>query len=113
MRSKFEKNVAKLLKKEKVKFEYETLKIPYTTISKYTPDFIIGDTIIEAKGYFRPSDRRVLKNVKRCNPELDIRLWFMQDNYLTKAKSGKYSDWARLNGFPFHIGLEFPRHWFP
>ena len=39
-RSKFEKDTALSLKREGVNFEYETLKISYTKLATYTPDFI-------------------------------------------------------------------------
>lgn len=112
MRSKFEKNVAKLFKKAKVAFEYEPTKVSYFIEAVYTPDFKIGDIYIETKGFFKPEDRRKMIAVKQQHPELDIRMWFMQDNYLTKAKKTKYSDWAKKNGFKYHVGLTFPKKWF-
>lgn len=112
MRSKFEKDVAKLLKKRKVKFAYEAEKIPYIIEANYIPDFKTESFLIECKGVLDPIERRKLLAIKRCNPALDIRLWFMRDNWLTKAKKMRYSDWATKHGFPYHVGLEFPRKWF-
>ncbi len=97
----------------KVRFKYEPCKIPYTYIANYTPDFVIGDIYIEVKGYFKPADRKKMRAVKNSHPDLDIRLWFMQDNYLSnKTKANRYSDWADKNGFPYHVGDTFPKHWF-
>jgi len=78
----------------------------------YNPDFTIGDIYIETKGYFDQDDRRKMKHVKRCNPDLDIRIWFQKDGYLTKSKKKRYSDWARDNGYEYHVGEDFPEHWF-
>lgn len=112
MRSKFEENVADLFLRANVKFDYEATKVPYTIKAIYTPDFKIGDIYIETKGLFKPEDRRKMIAVKKDNPDLDIRMWFMRDNYLTKAKKSKYSDWAKKNGYKYHVGLTFPKKWF-
>ena len=61
-RSGFEANIAKDLKARRIKFEYETIKIPYYLSKRgrckfcsssavfihkvYTPDFIIGSIIV-------------------------------------------------------------------
>ncbi len=112
-RSGFESTIAALLRYFNIPFEYETDKVEYTIKAVYTPDFKVGDNIyIEAKGFFKPEDRRKLLAVKEANPELDIRLWFMKDNYLTKAKNLCYSDWAKKHGFPFHVGDSLPKSWF-
>lgn len=112
MRSGFEKTISKLLKKNKVRFTYETLSLEYVVARKYKPDFICNDIIIEAKGRFTGADRTKLLKIKERYPDLDIRLWFMQDNWMTKKKLMRYSDWARKHGFPYHVGLKFPKKWF-
>lgn len=101
MRSGFEETVKKFLKKLKVKFEYEPLRIPYVIEAEYIPDFVVfkkshkgkkaltintlGDTfIIETKGILDASERHKLTAIKRSNPSLDIRLVFQADNYLSK-----------------------------
>ena len=112
MRSGFEEQISQLLNEQGIGFQYEPCSFPYITKAYYTPDFVIDDIYIEVKGYFRPTDRRKMKDVKRAHPDLDIRMWFQRDNYLTKAKKSKYSDWATKNGFPVHVGKEFPAHWF-
>lgn len=112
MRSKFEEDVGKLLKRNKVPFKYEATTVSYTLKAGYTPDFQIGDIFIETKGFFKPADRRKMLAVREANPDMDIRMWFMYDNYLTKAKKSKYSDWAKKNNFKCHVGLSFPKKWF-
>ena len=111
-RSGFEDRIKKKLTKAKVKFGYETESFSYVLEHKYIPDFIIGDIYIEAKGYLRPSDRKKLIAVKKQYPDLDLRLWFMQDGYLNnKTKATSYSKWAERNGFPYHIGEQLPKDW--
>jgi hypothetical protein len=64
-RSRLEERVARWLKLNGHQFEYETLKLNYTLSSVYTPDFIMPNgVILEAKGYFKPEDRRKMLAVK-------------------------------------------------
>lgn len=116
MRSGFERSVAKLFKSFGIKFLYEPDTFPYVIQRKYTPDFKIGKgkkaIYVETKGLFTSADRTKMKLVKEQNPELDIRMWFMRDNYLTKRKKQTYSGWAEKNGFLCHVGDTFPKHWF-
>jgi len=99
-RSKFEKETALSLRRGGVDFSYETLKIPYFREQTYTPDFIIGDIIIEAKGYFKSVDRTKHKLVRSQNPGLDIRFLFM-NAYVKLSKRSKttYAQWCDQNGF--------------
>jgi len=62
-RSGFEERVAKLLEPEG--FMYETTRHQYTIDHKYTPDFVLGDVLVECKGWFRPGDRQKYKAVKQ------------------------------------------------
>lgn len=112
MRSGFEEDVAKLLKRNKISFKYETMHLDYVVSRTYTPDFIIGDIIVETKGRFTSADRTKMLKVKEYNPQYEIRLWFMRDNWLTSKKKSKYSDWAKKHGFKYHVGLTLPKKWF-
>jgi len=117
IKSGFEGRAKEMLKDRGVRVEYEVDTLEYDIPAKYTPDFTItrddGSTFfIEAKGYFDNDDRRKMKHVKRCNPHADIRIWFQRDSWLSTAHSGRYSDWAEKNGFPYHVGESFPQHWF-
>mgnify|MGYP003525181812 FL=1 len=58
---------------------------------------------IESKGKFTAQDRKKMVLVKEQNPEADIRLLFMRDNYLTTQKKSKYSTWAIRNDFTFAV----------
>jgi len=126
-RSKYEANIAKDLKARRIKFEYETVKIPYYLSKKgrcsfcssgvvfvhkvYTPDFIIGSLIIEAKGRFVSSDRTKMLAAKEANPRLDIRMLFMRDQWCTKKKRKRYSDWCNDHNIPFAFGTALPKSW--
>jgi hypothetical protein len=126
-RSKYEANIAKDLKARRIKFEYETIKIPYYLSKKgrckfcssgvvfvhkvYTPDFIIGSLIIEAKGRFVSSDRTKMLAAKEANPNLDIRMLFMRDQWCTKKKRKRYSDWCNDHNIPFAFGTALPKSW--
>src|SRR5882757_3539439 len=106
-RNKFELRLYGALRKSRAKFKYESEKILYTYSGHYTPDFVVetrlGKIYIEAKGYFRPEDKRKIVAVKRCNPNLDIRIVFYSFN-----KS--YVKWAEKHGFTYAIS-EIPRDW--
>ena len=114
-RSGFEEQVAKSLKRDKVKFEYESEKIPYVQPSvnrKYTIDFKLPNGVyVETKGRFTASDRKKMLWVKETNPNKDIRLLFQRDNYLTKSRKTRYSDWATKNGFKYAVGNKVPKEW--
>lgn len=126
-RSKYEANIAKDLKARRIKFEYETIKIPYYLSKKgrckfcssgvvfvhkvYTPDFIIGSIILEAKGRFISSDRTKMLAAKEANPNLDIRMLFMRDQWCTKKKRKRYSDWCNDHNIPFAFGTALPKSW--
>lgn len=115
VRSGFEAKVVEQLRKKKVKFEYETLKLKYTvpeSTHTYTPDFYIPGTkvIIEAKGKFDPDTRKKMLNIRESNPDLDIRILLMRDNPIRKGSKTKYSTWCERNGFQYAIG-EVPDEW--
>lgn len=107
LRNKFEKTLDKFLRRKKVNFKYENLKIPYVLASHYTPDWHIqtptGWIIVESKGYFRATDKRKMAAVKRQHPELDIRIVFYKE-------IPSYIRWANRYGFRWAIG-KIPQEW--
>lgn len=107
MRNKFEQRTYAYLKKKKIKFTYESAKIPYVLARHYIPDFIIetpsGKIYIECKGYLRPEHKAKMVAVKRQHPELDIRILFY-------SFSKKYVNWAEKNGFKYAIST-IPKEW--
>ena len=85
---------------------------------------LIGDNIIviEAKGFFKPSDRSKMLAVKKAHPNLDIRLLLQNNGFMYKAKKGtgrrtpdstdmRYGDWCDKHGFPWAVGTEVPKEW--
>ena len=98
-RSKFEQNVAELLPAE---WEYEPERFPYTMTRKYVPDFVLEDTWLEVKGYFRAGDVGKYKAIRVSNP--DIKLVFVFSNPMKKVRKGAkltMGDWATKNGWEY------------
>lgn len=104
-RNKFETKLFKQLKDSKVKFGYETEKLPYVIHGTYNPDFYLpkNKIYVEAKGHFRPEAMRKMVAVKLAHPDLDIRIVFYSAN-------NKYIKWAIKYGFPYAIG-DIPKEW--
>jgi len=106
-RNKFDARIYASLKAKKIRFKYESEKIPYLISGHYTPDFIVttrsGKIYVETKGHFRPEAKRKMVAVKKLNPKLDIRILFYSYN-----KSNE--KWCIKNGFPFAIG-DIPEDW--
>jgi len=112
MRSGFEHQLALYLRKKRVKFKYESLALPYSSDHIYKPDFILANgIIIEAKGEFRPADRRKMLLVKGQHPDLDIRFVFQNaNNKLNKKSKTTYGQWADKHGFPWAHNV-IPNEW--
>ena len=110
-RSGLEADISKRLPKNT---SFESEKLSYYIPKKYIPDFIIptrsGKKIyLEVKGYLRYEDQQKMRHVKMCNPELDIRFFFPNDNKVMGSKMTN-SEWCRKHGFPYAIG-KFPKGW--
>lgn len=113
MRSGFERTLAQSLTKRKVKFGYETLKLPYTLSHFYKPDFILDNgIIIEAKGQFRPGKAEGSKMiaVRDQHPHLDIRFVFYNAHAKIGGQKQTYAQWAEKNGFIW-AHEEIPDEW--
>ena len=83
-------------------FQYEPMKLTYTTEHTYTPDFVDHDnrTIIETKGYFPPRDRAVMLAVKKAHPGWRIEICFQRpDTKISRASKTTYKAWAERHGF--------------
>jgi len=110
-RSTLEERIAKLFDKKNVPYLYEARSFPYVLTSKYTPDFFIGDTIYEAKGFFKPSERRKHLAIKNQHPDLDIRFIFQRNNTLSKNSKTHYGDWCDKHGFKWCVYPHIPDSW--
>ena len=112
MRSGLERQVASLLDELNIHYDYEPDKFKYVLESRYIPDFKVGDIYLECKGYFKATDRRKMLAVKRCNPDLDIRLVFQAPyNKISKRSKTTYAMWAERNGFPWCAYYAIPTSW--
>lgn len=112
-RSKLEERIAAYLGNLGVSFEYESTKIPYIIQANYTPDFVLPNGVwLEAKGYFKPADRRKMVAVKKSNPDLDIRMVFQAPhNPINKGSKTTYAKWAEKYQFPWCHYHNIPESW--
>lgn len=127
-RSGLEKEIAKQLDKNKVKFTYEqdqiSYKVPY--ISRvYIPDFKIKtksgkDIYIEGKGIWVYDDRYKHLLIRKQHPELDIRFVFTNSkNRIRKGSKTTYADICNGEGRGVFKGVTWkfsdkkvPKEWF-
>ncbi len=110
-RSGFEADVMADLKRRKVRFDYEKLKLKYVVERTYLVDLQLDNgIIIEIKGWFKPADRSKMLKVKAQHPDLDIRMLFMRDNTLNKTSKTTYTQWCYKHGFPCAVG-RIPNDW--
>ncbi len=112
-RSKLEENIANLLEGLGVSYEYESEKLGYTIEHTYTPDFVLPNyTYIEAKGYWSPADRRKILNVKKANPEIDLRMVFQSPyNKINKKSKTTYAQWCEKHDIPWTAYHNIPLEW--
>lgn len=141
----FEETFSEYLRKLGIDYDYEKVRVPFEVpayIAHYTPDFVFDKKsrrrlkrplkldpkrhiILETKGKFPMRDRNKMIWVKKMNPDLDIRMIFMDDRVIDKRKKGRrdgeeglrtkgyrHSDWCIDHGFPYYIGGEPPKEWF-
>lgn len=113
-RSQFELRIAKVLADNNVEFTYEQERVVFVPKPRtYTPDFYIPETdiYIEVKGQFTKDDRTKMLLVKEQNPELDIRIVFMNArNKIYKGSKTTYGAWADRHKFDWSEGT-VPREW--
>lgn len=112
-RSKLEERVADLLTNLGVSYEYESTRVPYEIQFNYTPDFILpSGVMLETKGYWEPEDRRKILAVKRCNPDLDLRMVFQAPyNRISKSSKTTYAQWCDKHGILWSSYHEIPIDW--
>tara|TARA_B100001250_G_C19790580_1_gene786304 strand:- start:1375 stop:1836 length:462 start_codon:yes stop_codon:yes gene_type:complete len=104
-RSGLEDQLAEFLRKHKINFVYEKVKIEWEDLAyrTYTPDFILDNgIIIETKGRFTVADRRKHLCVKKQHPKLDIRFVFTNSkSKLQKGAKTSYASWCEKYGFKY------------
>lgn len=125
----FEYNIAQDLTARGIPFEYEAVKFKFISNvyngqckecgsnrvgsrRQYTTDFYLPEQniYIEAKGHFTSEQRTKMINIKQANPEADIRMLFMHDNWISNKKHKRYSGWCRLYDYPYAFG-SVPEEW--
>ena len=110
-KSGFERTLAAQIKKSKIAFEYEPIKLEYVIKHNYNPDFVLANgIIIEAKGYFRKGDIPKMRAIKAAYPDLDIRFVFMDADKKIPGQKTTHGQWAERHGFPYASG-SIPADW--
>jgi hypothetical protein len=95
VRNKLESSIRELLGKD---WKYEEEKLDYIQRKKYIPDFHKGKFIIEAKGYFRPEDRRKMLDVINYNIEnYFLMILSHPDKTISKRSKTTYGEWCTKN----------------
>lgn len=128
-RSGLEKDTAKQLRKNKIKFDFEPSwgKVDYTVPAKkhtYLPDFYITTKtgkiiIIECKGIWVFEDRYKHLLIKKARPDLDIRFVFSNSkNKIRKGSKTTYRDVCQGKGRGMFKGVTWlysnrtiPKEW--
>lgn len=99
-RSKFEAMIASKVSKAAV---YEPISVPYVipeTKHKYTPDWVVGDYWVEAKGKLTLVDRKKMVLIKQQHPDKQIVFVFQNPNVkISKGSPTTYREWALSKGF--------------
>jgi hypothetical protein len=113
-RSGLEDVIGDQLKSLRVRYQYESLRIPFqpTTARHYTPDFILSNGIIvETKGRFVTADRQKHLLVQQQHPALDIRFVFSNSRQrISKQSLTTYGRWCETKGFLYADKL-IPLNW--
>ena len=112
-RSGLEERVADLLSGLGISYEYESEKISYVIQHHYTPDFVLPNhTVLECKGYWSSEDRRKIKQVKKDNPDLDLRMIFQSPyNKISKRSKTTYAQWCEKHDIPWTHFHNIPLDW--
>lgn len=121
LRSGYEKKVRSYLESEKIPFEYETERIPYTVPEakkNYIPDWKVktrtGKTIyVESKGLLNAAGRSKMRLVVEQNPDKDIRLLFQRNNKLNRTSKTTYVMWSTKHGIKCAVSSTgcIPKEW--
>ena len=113
-RSRLEEDISDLMTELGVDHDYEGTKIPYTIEHVYTPDFFLPNKHIylEAKGYWRPEDRRKIKRIKEQHPDIDLRMVFQHPfNTISKKSNTTYAQWCERHGILWSSYHNLPLEW--
>ena len=113
-RSGLEEQISDLMVELGIDHDYESTKISYQTEHFYTPDFFLPNKNIylEAKGYWRPEDRRKIRTIRKQHPDIDLRMVF-QNPYQTISKKSKttYAQYCERHKILWGSYHELPLEW--
>lgn len=115
-RSGLEREILEDLVFKDVTFDYESLKLKWHSEHIYTPDFVITTRsrkkiVIEAKGFFRPSDRMKIRAIKEQHPDIDLRFVFENPHRtISKKSSTTYARWCEKKDIPW-ARYKVPQEW--
>lgn len=111
-RSSLEESIAAELDGNKIKYTYESIRLPYTLSRTYKPDFILDNGIcVESKGWHRGfgDALRKLRVVKEQHPEIDLRIvWSKLNMKATSCLNAE--EWSIKYGFKYAEKL-IPQSW--
>ncbi len=95
-KSKFEEEIAEFYG---IKDKYEQTKLQYVLKNNYTPDFTLSETVLlEAKGFFKPSDRRKMLEVIKQHPDKKFIMLFQDSQKaISRASKTSYAGWCDKN----------------
>ena len=112
-KSKLEESVANLLQGLGVSYQYESAKVPYTIQHHYYPDFVLPNYVyLETKGHWSAEDRRKIKQVKKDNPDMDLRMVFQAPyNKINKNSKTTYAQWCERHNIPWTSYHDIPLDW--
>lgn len=82
-------------------FEYEPYSIAYTMHRNYKPDFVVGNYLIECKGFFRVGDTLKYKSIR---DSIDQELVFILSDPNKKVRKGSklsMGQWCEKEGFAY------------
>jgi hypothetical protein len=130
-KSTLECEIAEQLLANNLKWDYEAVEYSYnyplaaecndcgsTNIFKrrtYLADFRIFNAdgtprILEGKGKCDRDERKKIKAIINSNQDIDIRMVFQRNNWITKAHCSKYSDWCDKEQIKWAI-KKIPKDW--
>jgi hypothetical protein len=101
-RSTLEQRVGAIL--EPAGFDYEAYNLPYQIEHKYTPDFSVGDLMVEVKGWLRPGDRQKYKAIRDSLTDMNLQFVFVLQSPHKKVQKGaksSISQWCEKEGIPW------------
>lgn len=80
--------------------------------ARYTPDFRVnGRLLIETKGKFDAAARQRMDDFVRSRPDIPVYILFGADNWTTKRRTQRYTEWCGERGITCAVGDRLPESW--